>query len=126
MSSDSLGGGCSFSAAGFPHAGGCTRARTQGRGDGALNTLEQCWDNTSCPCGTLSGRRGDSGGNNLRGAELLLGRVLRDGVLRLLREEDYIVARLLGMGGGIWFSNEQDDNWRRPKSDTIFKSYGRD
>ena len=49
---------------------------------------------------TLSGRRGGSGGNNLRGAELLLGRVLRDGVLRLLREEDCIVARLLGMGGG--------------------------
>ena len=70
---------------------------------GALNTLDQCWDNTSSPCGahshTLSGRRGGSGGNNLRGAELLLGRALHDGVLRLLREEDVIVSRALGEAG---------------------------
>ena len=101
MSSDSLGGGCSFSAAGFPHAGGCTRARTQGRGDGGVEHTRPVLGQhlVSVRRTLLSGRRGGSGGNNLRGAELLLGRALHDGVLRLLREEDVIVARALGGAG---------------------------
>ena len=66
-------------------------------------------------CGALSGRRGGSGGNNLRGAELLLGRALHDGVLPLLREEDVIVARALGGAGECSVTSRM--TWRGLESD---------